>query len=61
MAKRKKLRGKELEAFAREAIKGGVSPEERFEQRVNFVHSNLTRLPGQIISKESVRKALLEE
>ena len=60
MAKRKKLRGKELEAFAREAAKREISPEERFEQQVNFVHSNLTRLPGQIISKESVRKALLK-
>ena len=49
MTKRKKLRGRELEEYARAQVRKGVPAKMRCEQILNYVYAELTRFPGQTI------------
>ena len=61
MAKRKKLRGKELEEYARAQARKDIPAKMRREQILNYVYTGLTRFPGQTICKEALRKRLFLE
>ena len=61
MTQIKDLTGEQLEQYAREAAKKGITREERREQIINFVYSHLSQSKDRPLSKEAFKKSMLKD